>query len=104
MGFLPCVAESVLRHFGDVAPDAQRTLWLEETTSGEPLRWCVVRAYPQTLFWLFLLLVHGVCCSREEDYSSSSREPLLQFSREPLRWFRLAWGVSRALLVHVLPQ
>ncbi|CAN0218289.1 unnamed protein product [Ectocarpus sp. 12 AP-2014] len=39
MGFLPCVAEAISHHFGEVAPDAQRTLWLEETRSGEPLRW-----------------------------------------------------------------
>ncbi|CAN0083226.1 unnamed protein product [Ectocarpus sp. 8 AP-2014] len=41
MGFLPCVAEAISHHFGEVAPDAQRTLWLEETRSGEPLRWHV---------------------------------------------------------------
>ncbi|CAM9506562.1 unnamed protein product, partial [Laminaria digitata] len=39
MGFLPCIAEAVSHHFGEVAPDAQRNLWLEETLSGEPLRW-----------------------------------------------------------------
>eukprot|EP00752_Nemacystus_decipiens_P005704 g5162.t1 len=39
MGYLPCVADAISHHFGEVAPDAQRTLWLEETRSGEPLRW-----------------------------------------------------------------
>lgn len=39
MGYLPCVAEAISHHFGEVAPEVQRTLWLEETRSGEPLRW-----------------------------------------------------------------
>ncbi|CAM9943444.1 unnamed protein product [Scytosiphon promiscuus] len=39
MGFLPCVADVISHHFGEVAPDAQRTLWLEDARSGEPLRW-----------------------------------------------------------------
>lgn len=39
MGFLPCVAEAVSHHFGEAAPEAQRSLWLEEACSGEPLRW-----------------------------------------------------------------
>ncbi|CAN0373547.1 unnamed protein product, partial [Hapterophycus canaliculatus] len=39
MGFLPCVADAISHHFGEVAPDAQRTLWLEDARSGEPLRW-----------------------------------------------------------------
>ena len=41
MGFLPCIAEAVSHHFGEVAPDAQRNLWLEDARSGEPLRWYV---------------------------------------------------------------
>ncbi|CAM9755360.1 unnamed protein product [Choristocarpus tenellus] len=41
MSFLPCVAEILAHHFGDVAPDAQRTLWLEDGGTGEPLRWHV---------------------------------------------------------------
>eukprot|EP00903_Cladosiphon_okamuranus_P009959 g9447.t1 len=39
MGYLPCVADAIAHHFGEVAPDAQPTLWLEDTRSGEPLRW-----------------------------------------------------------------
>ncbi|CAM9821627.1 unnamed protein product [Ascophyllum nodosum] len=39
MAFLPCIADTVSHHFGEVGPDAQRNLWLEDTASGEPLRW-----------------------------------------------------------------
>ncbi|CAM9944131.1 unnamed protein product [Discosporangium mesarthrocarpum] len=41
MSFLPCMANAVAHHFGEVAPDAQRNLWLEDGHTGEPLRWHV---------------------------------------------------------------